>query len=163
MQLTGHHNYNGSGASGPVGGRALDVSPDGTRAIVVGNFKNADGVQHDQIVMLDLSPAGAVVDANWNTLQYTAACASGAFDTYVEDVQFSPDGSYFVVVATGGGTFSSNTDGTRALCDSATRWETTGHRHATSSRPGSTTPATTRSGRSPSPARPSTSAGTSAG
>ncbi len=124
VQLTGHHNYTGSGASGPVGGRALDVSPDGTRAIVVGNFKNADGVQHDQIVMLDLSPAGAVVDANWNTLQYTAACASGAFDTYVEDVDFAPDGSYFSVVATGGGTFSSNSDGTRGLCDSATRWET---------------------------------------
>ena len=125
VALTGHHNYNGtSGAKGPVGGRAMDVSPDGSRAIIVGNFKNADGVLHDQIVMLDLGATAATVDPNWNTSAYTAPCASGAFDTYVEDVDFSPDGSYFVVVATGGGTFSTNTDGTRSLCDSAARWST---------------------------------------
>ena len=43
IQLTGHHNYNGSGANGAVGGRAMDISPDGTRAIVVGDFKDANG------------------------------------------------------------------------------------------------------------------------
>ncbi|MBE7163447.1 MAG: hypothetical protein INR72_19580, partial [Williamsia herbipolensis] len=126
VQLTGHHNYNGtSGANGGVGGRALDVSPDGTRAVVVGDFKNADGVLHDQVVMLDLTSSGATVDTGWNTSAFTAPCASGAFDSYVEDVDFAPDGSYFAIAATGGSTFSTNTDGTRSLCDSASRWATT--------------------------------------
>ncbi len=125
IQLTGHHNYNGSGANGPVGGRAMDISPDGTRAIVVGDFKDANGALSDQIVMLDLGATTAVIDPNWSTAAFNAPCASGAFDTYVEDVDFSPDGSYFAIAATGGGGISYNADGTRSLCDSASRWSTT--------------------------------------
>jgi len=125
IQLTGHHNYNGSGANGPVGGRAMDISPDGTRAVVLGDFKNANGALHDQIVMIDLNGSSATIDPNWNTNEFSAACASGAFDTYVEDVSFSPDGSYFAIATTGGGGISQNTDGSRSLCDSVTRWSTT--------------------------------------
>jgi len=124
VSLTGHHNFNGGGANGALGGRAMDISPDGTKAVIVGNFKNADGVVHDQVVMLDLGATSASVDADWNTGEFTAACASGAFDSYVEDVSFAPSGSYFAIVATGGGGFAQNTDGTRALCDSASRWAT---------------------------------------
>ncbi len=40
----------------------------------------------------------------------------------MQDVDFSPDGTYFVIAATGGS--GTNIDGTRSLCDSATRWET---------------------------------------
>jgi PKD repeat protein len=123
-QLTGHHNYNGSGANGAVGPRAMDVSPDGSRAVIIGNFKQADGVLHDQIIQLNLTTASATLKTDWNTSGYTAACASGAFDTYMRDVSWAPDGGYFAVVATGGGTFSSNTDGTRSLCDTTTRWQT---------------------------------------
>ena len=126
VQLTGHHNYNGtSGAQGAVGGRAMDISPDGSRAIVVGNFKDANGALHDQIVMLDLTGSSAVIDPQWNTSQFTSACSPKLFDSYVDDVDFAPNGSYFVVSATGAGTFAKNTDGTRSLCDSASRWSTT--------------------------------------
>ena len=125
IQLTGHHNYNGSGANGPVGGRAMDISPDGTRAIVLGDFKDANGDLHDQIVMIDLTGSSATIDPNWNTNEFSGACASGAFDTYVEDVDFSPDGSYFAIATTGGGGISQNTDGSRSLCDSVSRWSTT--------------------------------------
>ena len=122
VQLTGHHNYTGSGgANGPVGPRAMSVSPDGKSLIVIGNFKNADGVLHDQIAWLDLSGSAAVVRPDWNTSEYTAACFSGAFDTYMRGVDWAPDGSYFVVAATGGS--GTNTDNTRALCDSAARFE----------------------------------------
>jgi Malectin domain/PKD domain len=126
IQLAGHHAYGvySGSAQGSVGGRAMDVSPDGTRAIVLGNFRLANGTVHDQIVMIDLGGPTAVVDPNWNTAQYSAPCANGAFDTYVEDVAFSQDGSYFAIAATGGGTFSTNTDGSRSLCDTATRWAT---------------------------------------
>ena len=120
IQLTGHHNYNGSGADGGVGGNEMDVSPNGRQLVVIGNFKNANGVQHDQIVMIDLTGSSAVINPNWNTLQYTAACASGAYDSYVRDINWAPDGSYFVVVATGAS--GTNSDGTRSLCDSAARW-----------------------------------------
>ena len=108
IQLTGHHNYNGSsGANGAVGPRAMSISPNGTSLVVIGNFKMANGVVHDQI--------------DWNTLQYTAACFSGSFDTYMRGVDWAPDGSYFVVAATGGS--GTNTDGTRSLCDTAARFD----------------------------------------
>jgi hypothetical protein len=123
VQLTGHHNYNGTGANGSVGAAAMDVSPDGRQLIVIGDFKNANGVQHDQIVKIDLTGTSAVIDPTWNTLQYTAPCASTAFDSYVRDVNWAPDGSYFVVASTGGE--GTNSDGTRGLCDSAVRWSAT--------------------------------------
>ncbi len=84
VQLTGHHNYTGNGGSnGAVGPRAMDISPDGTRMIIIGNFKNANGVLSDQIVMLDLGTSAGVIDPNWSTSDFSAACASGAFDTYM--------------------------------------------------------------------------------
>ena len=124
VQLTGHHNYQpgGTGVSGSVGARAMDISPNGTRAVVLGNFKDANGVLHDQIVMLDLGASSGVIDPNWNTSQFTAACFASLFDSYVEDVDFSPDGSYFAIAATGGK--GVNTDGTNGLCDTASRWTT---------------------------------------
>jgi PKD repeat protein len=127
VQVAGHHNYTGQPgqSDAPVGVHRMDISPDGTRLVAVGNFKTVDGVTHDQIMMVDLGATSADVDPNWNTSGYTATCASNAYDTYMRDVAFSPDGSYFAVAATGGGTFDQNTDGTRALCDTVTRWNTT--------------------------------------
>ena len=127
VQLTGHHNYNGKTgyASGPVGARAVDISPNGTRAIVLGNFKDANGALHDQILMLDLTSTSAVIDPHWNTSSFTAACLYSHFDSYVSDVSFSPDGTYFAIADTGAGSTSLNTDGTRSLCDAASRWSTT--------------------------------------
>jgi len=126
VQLTGHHNFNGTGSNGSLGGRRMDISPplpDGTsRLIVVGNFKMADGVVHDQIVMVDLGASSATTDPSWNTSGFSAACASASYDSYTRDVSFSPDGSYFAVATTGGSTFSKNIDGTRSLCDTVTRW-----------------------------------------
>ena len=123
VSLDGHHNWAGSGAKGPVGGRSLAVDPTGTRLVVIGNFKTADSLPRDQIAMIALGDQNAVVDTTWATLKYTAACYANAYDTYVTDVQFSPDGSYFVVTATGG--VGTNSDGSHSLCDSASRWSST--------------------------------------
>ena len=124
IALTGHHNYTGivGQSDGSVGARRMDVSPDGSRLVVIGNFKMANGDVHDQIVMIDLDSTQAVVDANWNTDGYSAACHSSSYDTYVRGIQFAPDGTYFAVVATGGS--GTNIDHTRALCDTVARWET---------------------------------------
>ena len=72
--------------------------------------------------MLTLGATAGTINANWNTAGYTARCFASLFDSYVSDVDFSPDGSYFAIAATGG--TGKNTDGTHALCDSATRWAT---------------------------------------
>ena len=59
----------------------------------------------------------AAVSTTWNTTQYTPICSPSAFDSYMRDVEMSPDGSYFVVATTGG-------PHSGTLCDTATRWET---------------------------------------
>jgi hypothetical protein len=125
VQLSGHHNYNGSGAQGAVGGRAIDISPNGALAVVIGNFKDANGALHDQIVELTLTGTSAVINPNWNTAHLSSACLASKFDSYVEDVSFSPDGSYFALADTGASSTSLNTDGTRSLCDAASRWSST--------------------------------------
>ena len=118
VSLTENHNWTptNNGASAGVGTEKLTVSPDGKHLVVIGNFKKADGVVHDQIVRINLGANSATV-ADWNTDGYSAACKYTAFDSWVRDVQFSPDSKYFVVVTTG-----ASYPGT--LCDSAARWET---------------------------------------
>jgi hypothetical protein len=117
VQFTGHHNDSGSGAQGWVGPWAIDVTANGATMVVIGNFKRADGLLRDQVALLDLSGSSAQVAA-WATSGYSPYCFNWAFDSYVRGVSFSPDGSYFVVNATGGGN-----PGT--LCDATTRFETT--------------------------------------
>ena len=102
--------------------KRLDVSPDGTRLAAVGNFATVGGLPRAQMAVLDVGGAVASV-APWATNRFDAAhnnCAS-VFDTFMRDVDFSPDGSYFVVSTTGAfaGGVNSGT-----LCDTITRWET---------------------------------------
>ncbi|HZN17429.1 MAG TPA: malectin domain-containing carbohydrate-binding protein [Micromonosporaceae bacterium] len=115
VSLTENHNYNGTGVEAAVGVEKFALSPDGTKLVVVGNFKKANGVLHDQVVMINLGTTAAI--ANWNTDRYQPRCADYAFDSYVRDVAFSPAGGFFVIV-TSGGPF------TGTLCDTAARWET---------------------------------------
>ena len=117
VQLAGRHNDTGTGAQGWIGPWALDVSPNGQRLVVTGNFKTADGLLRDQLVMIDLNQTSAVVDPSWSTARYAPYCFNWAFDGYTRGVSFSPDSSYFVVNATGGGN-----PGT--LCDATARFET---------------------------------------
>ncbi|WP_242623924.1 malectin domain-containing carbohydrate-binding protein [Micromonospora kangleipakensis] len=116
--LTENHNWTAGStgvAKAGVGGEKLAVSPDEKQLVVIGNFKKANGVLHDQIVRIDLG-ADSVSVADWNTDRYSPACKSSAFDSYIRDVAFAPNGKYFVVVTTG-----ASYAGT--LCDSAARWE----------------------------------------
>ena len=117
VQVAGRHNDSGSGAQGSIGPWAIDVTPDGQTMVAIGDFKTADGLPRDQVVMIDLSGASAVVNPNWQTNRYNPYCFNWAFDGYVRGVNFSPDGSYFVINATGGGN-----PGT--LCDATARFNT---------------------------------------
>ena len=66
--------------------------------------------------MINLSTTPASL-ANWQTDLYAPLCFDWAFDTYMRDVEFSPDGSYFAIASTGGGV-------TGTLCDTVARWNT---------------------------------------
>ncbi|HZN17430.1 MAG TPA: hypothetical protein VFB84_04455 [Micromonosporaceae bacterium] len=117
IALTEHHNWTegSTGAKAGVGADKLAASPDGTQLVVIGNFKRANGVLHDQVLKIDLGATAATV-ANWNTDDYQPRCRAQAFDSWVRDLAFSPDGAYFVIVTTG-----APYAGT--LCDTAARWE----------------------------------------
>jgi PKD repeat protein len=111
-----NHNYPRGSARASVGVSKIDISPDGSRMAAIGNFRSAEGLARDQAMTILLQSGGAVVDPNWRTRRYEPACNANSFDTYVRDVEFSPDGSFFSIVTTGGGY-----SGT--LCDTATRWD----------------------------------------
>ncbi|UYM06545.1 PKD domain-containing protein [Solicola gregarius] len=115
LPVTERHNNSGHGAQGAVGVRDLDVTPDGSRLVAIGNFKRVDGQPRDQAVVIDLTSSSATV-ANWQTRRYEPYCFNWAFDTYVRGIDMAPDGSYFVISTTGG-----HNNGT--LCDTAARFE----------------------------------------
>ncbi len=117
LTVDGHHNNSGSGAQAPIGIRESGVTPAGDRLVVVGNFRTVGGLARDQIVMLDLTGPTATVSPDWYTTRYTPICAPRAFDSYMRDVEMSPDGSFFVVATTGG-------PNAGTLCDAASRFET---------------------------------------
>ncbi len=126
INTAGHH---GKGtAKGGVGPKTIKVDPTGRIMVVIGNFTSVtDGsgtYARDQIFRVNLGTGTASVDPNWRTLKYTAQCYNWAFDSYIRDVDFAPDGSYFVVVGTGGGGGGGNVDGSRSLCDAMARFET---------------------------------------
>jgi hypothetical protein len=123
INVSGHHNFGHvTGAvEGAVGATSIAVSPDHTRAIVDGNFTSVkDGVgtySRDQIMNVVLGASSATVDPNWKSNAYTSACFATSYDSYVRDIGWSPDGSYFVVSATGGYNGGSLQD-----CDTASRF-----------------------------------------
>jgi hypothetical protein len=94
---------------------SMAVSPDGRTLVAVGNFTVVNTLSRNQVVVVDLAGAAPRVAA-WHTDRYVAPCYSTAFPFYARDVDFSDDGSYFVIAADGG-----RGDG---YCDTITRWET---------------------------------------
>lgn len=71
--------------------------------------------------MLDLAACPVAV-TGWSTTRYQQQCAA-VFATYLRDVDVSPDGSYFVVMTTGGDTLSSvAVTGTAVYVGSHQRW-----------------------------------------
>ncbi|MEJ7584233.1 MAG: hypothetical protein WKF43_09135 [Acidimicrobiales bacterium] len=80
--------------------KQLDVTPDGSRLVIIGNFTKVDGVSRHQVAMIDLTTSPDTL-ANWATSRYTPRC-SEAYDTYLRGVDFAPDGTFFVIVTTGG-------------------------------------------------------------
>jgi PKD repeat protein len=93
----------------------FEVNPAGTRLLAIGNFATVDGLDRRQVVMLDTSVSPAVV-ADWQTNFYKSTCAA-AFDSYMRDLDISPDGSYAVISTTGA------YRGADSACDVISRWD----------------------------------------
>ena len=112
MRLTvaGYHN------SGTTAVTKIDITPSGDRLVAVGNFNSLQGVTNRQVLELDISGASAA-PATFRTDFFDDTCAT-VFDSLVQDVDYSPDGSFFVVSTTGG------YGGSTSSCDSVTRFET---------------------------------------
>lgn len=91
----------------------IAVRRDGSRLVALGSFLRADGQDRPQLAVLDVDSGGARL-ADWHTGGYADRC-SDEFDTYMRGVDISADGSWFVVVTTGGRA--------RPLCDAVARFE----------------------------------------
>ncbi len=101
--------------NGTLGVLKLDVTADGSRLVIIGNFQQVGGATKIQLAVINLATSPDSL-ADWHTSRYDGRCYD-AFDSYVRDIDLSPDGSYFVIVTTGGGI--ANT-----MCDTAARFET---------------------------------------
>ncbi len=110
QQVAGNHN------GGNTQVLKIDISDDGDRLVAVGNFDTVGGVQRHQLLLLDLSGPTAQV-APFRTTFFHPSCLR-RFDSYMRDVDFAPDGSYFVVSTTGA------YGGSEGPCDTASRFET---------------------------------------
>jgi hypothetical protein len=119
--------YVNVGISGTVAGNAgptevyrFAVDPAGTRLVGVGNFTTVGGQTRWRAFMLTL---GATATVNpWWYPPLQNLCQASSLPDYMRDVDFSPDGSWFAVVATG---FVPQAGGVgRDLCDATARFET---------------------------------------
>ena len=101
VPFTGVYDPN-NGGGGSTNVKRFDVTPDGSRLAAIGNFATVGGQPRSQLAVLDTGGATATL-APWFTNRYDRAHNSCArvFDTFTRDIDFSPDGSYFVVSTTG--------------------------------------------------------------
>lgn len=120
LGISGSVKVNGAG---PTEVFRIAVSPDGTRLVAVGNFTTVGGLGRARAFMADLGPTAATV-APWYYQPLVNNCAAGALRAQLRDVDFSPDGSYFVIAATGYVPASTSGIG-RDICDAAARFNTT--------------------------------------
>ncbi|MEO8328971.1 MAG: hypothetical protein ABI586_03105 [Candidatus Nanopelagicales bacterium] len=107
--------------SGPTKVYRFAVNPQGDRLVAVGNFTSVGGQARRHVFMLRLAPKQAAV-SSWYYPPLDNSCSAPQAPAYMRDVDFSPDGSYFVLASTG---YIPTSGGVgRDLCDAAARFET---------------------------------------
>ena len=104
----------------------IDVTPDGSKLIAGGNFRQVGGTPRDQVAILNVN-LNPVTLNSWSSTFFrftdpnnpdplTNNWCSQTFPHYLRDIDISPDGSYAAIVNTG-----ANYPG-HPSCDSLTRW-----------------------------------------
>ncbi len=93
------------------------ISSDGTHLVAIGNFV----APHPRAFMVDLGPA-ATLDPWYYQPLANSCILPQTYPAYLRDVDFAPDGSYFVIAATG---YVPQSGGVgRDICDAAARFDT---------------------------------------
>jgi hypothetical protein len=107
-----------SSDSGPTRVYRYAISPNGTEGVAIGNFTSVDQVPHSGAFRFRLG-YGKPSLVDWDDPDLHAICGPTAnMPVWSRDVQFSPNGKFFVIDGTGGAKTHGN------LCDTAARWET---------------------------------------
>ena len=97
--------------------RKIDIDHTGTKMVLIGNFRVVGGVTRPQLAVIDLAPGGnGSVSTVWNTSAFSTSC-NDVFDTYMRDIEISPDGTWFAINTTG------SWGGAGSMCDTTSRWE----------------------------------------
>jgi hypothetical protein len=96
------------------------VSPDGSRLVAVASINSVSGQARRQAFMVTLGASQGTL-STWYYQPLLKQCESD-MDLYLRDVDFSPDGSYFVLDGTG--YISKAGDLGATICDAAARFET---------------------------------------
>ncbi|MET0997075.1 MAG: PKD domain-containing protein [Marmoricola sp.] len=76
----------------------ISSNPANNRLVAVGNFTSVNGTTRSQIVQLDISGTTATISP-WYTTLFTSSCSRN-FETIMTDVEYSPNGSFFIVSTT---------------------------------------------------------------
>jgi hypothetical protein len=103
---TGYLNLNIKGrVEGSSGGTSVfrfAVNPQRTKLAAVGNFLTVGGQLRHRAFLADLGASNTTLNGwYYNSLTKPCASTSAVRQAYLSDVDFSPDGSYFVVGSTG--------------------------------------------------------------
>ncbi len=77
----------------------ISSNPANNRLIAVGNFTSVNGTSRSQIVQFDLSGTSTYAMSPWYTTLFTSSCSRN-FETIMTDVEYSPNGQFFVVSTT---------------------------------------------------------------
>jgi hypothetical protein len=87
---------------GSVSIYSFAVTSAGDKLVATGNFQTVDGQDRARMFMVDLGPTAGTL-ADWYYASFEKRCSSTnpRRIAYLDGVDFSPDGSYFVVTATG--------------------------------------------------------------
>jgi hypothetical protein len=96
------------------------VNPALDRLVAIGNFTSVAGQPRRHAFMVRLGSSATL--SPWHPSALDLPCTSTGTPVYLRDVDFSPDGSYFVFVSAGYVPRSSDIG--KALCDAAARFET---------------------------------------
>ena len=123
---TGYVNLNIDGSvsslAGPTDVYRIAVNPAGTKLVAIGNFTSVNGQTRSRAFMADLGANSATLNA-WYYQPLTRACRATRIPQQIRGVDFSPDGSYFVLAATGYIPTDTRNIGTD-ICDAAARFDT---------------------------------------
>jgi hypothetical protein len=122
---SGYVDVDVAGTLGAAGGRGdvyrFAVNATGTRLVAVGNFRTVAGRPRSQAFMLNLGPRSTSLNG-WHYRPLSNLCRTESKPDYLRDVDFAPDGSYFVVVSTGGLPDAGGLG--RDICDATARFDT---------------------------------------